>query len=79
MNKEIMGPLVLKGGDESRAPEPGRGRDLLSLGSEGSSAPLTDDAMRMPNRAVPHTCVWRRVGGVQLTMLVQMPQMADDL
>ena len=38
MNKEIMGLLVLKGGDEPGARESGRG--------EASSVPLADDSGR---------------------------------
>lgn len=60
MNKEIMGPSVSKGGDEPRARLLERGRVLISLGPEGSSAPLAGDNLGMPNPTVPHAYVWRR-------------------
>ena len=56
MNKEIMGLLVLKGGDEPRARESGRG--------EASSAPLADDHGRASQSGAPCLCL--EEGGVSV-------------
>ena len=55
-NKEIMGPLVLKGGDERRARGSGR--------EEASSAPLADDDGRASQSGA--SCLCLEEGGVSL-------------
>ena len=57
MNKEIMGLLVLKGGDEPGARESGRG--------EASSVPLADDSGRASQSSA--SCLCLEEGGVSVT------------